>query len=119
MAAEATALVAGLDIHPVAVIIARVTYLLALAPALQARKGTISIPVYLGDALQLSISDTMGRKELTMRDGAPGMPGAKARREARFPGTVLPRSGAVRPGDGRPAVRIGKRADARPGRGAL
>jgi hypothetical protein len=52
-AAEATALVAGLDIHPVAVIIARVTYLLALAPALQARKGTISIPVYLGDALQV------------------------------------------------------------------
>ena len=65
-AAEATALVAGLDIHPVAVIIARVTYLLALAPALQARKGTISIPVYLGDALQLSIRDTMGMKELTV-----------------------------------------------------
>src|SRR5262249_24590388 len=52
-AAEATALVAGLDIHPVAVVIARVTYLLALAPALQARKGAISIPVYLGDALQV------------------------------------------------------------------
>src|SRR5215472_9065782 len=65
-AAEATVLVAGLDIHPVAVIIARVTYLLALAPALQARKGTISIPVYLGDALQLSIRDTMGMKELTV-----------------------------------------------------
>ncbi len=65
-AAEATALIAGLDIHPVAVIIARVTYLLALAPALQARKGAISIPVYLGDALQLSIRDTMGMKELTV-----------------------------------------------------
>jgi len=65
-AAEATALVAGLDIHPVAVIIARVTYLLALAPALQARKGAISIPVHLGDALQQSIRDTMGMKELTV-----------------------------------------------------
>jgi len=65
-AAEATALVTGLDIHPVAVIIARVTYLLALAPALQARKGAISIPVYLGDALQLSIRDTMGMKELSV-----------------------------------------------------
>jgi SAM-dependent methyltransferase len=64
-AAEATALVAGLDIHPVAVIIARVTYLLALAPVLQARKGAISIPVYLGDALQLSMRDTLGMKELT------------------------------------------------------
>jgi SAM-dependent methyltransferase len=65
-AGEATALVAGIDIHPVAVIIARVTYLLALAPALQARKGAVSIPVYLGDAMQLSIRDTMGMKELTV-----------------------------------------------------
>jgi SAM-dependent methyltransferase len=51
-AAEATARVAGIDIHPVAVIIARVTCLLALAPVLRARKGAISIPVHLGDALQ-------------------------------------------------------------------
>ena len=41
---------AGMDIHPVAVIIARVTYLLALAPALATRKGALSIPVYLGDS---------------------------------------------------------------------
>ena len=33
--------VAGIDIHPVAVIIARVTYLLALAPALRYRKGPV------------------------------------------------------------------------------
>jgi SAM-dependent methyltransferase len=65
-AAETTALVAGFDIHPVAVIIARVTYLLALAPALEARKGAISIPVYLGDALQLPADDTTGMmNELT------------------------------------------------------
>ena len=38
-AAEATRLVAGMDIHPVAVIIARVTYFLALAPAIAARAG--------------------------------------------------------------------------------
>ena len=38
-AAEACAHVAGLDIHPVAVIIARVTYLLALAPALIGPSG--------------------------------------------------------------------------------
>ena len=46
-AAEVCAHVAGMDIHPVAVIIARVTYLLALAPVLATRKGALSIPVYL------------------------------------------------------------------------
>ena len=38
-ASEATQLVAGMDIHPVAVIIARVTYLLALAPVLEPAFG--------------------------------------------------------------------------------
>ncbi|MFM8748230.1 MAG: N-6 DNA methylase [Aestuariivirga sp.] len=67
VAAEVTAHVAGMDIHPVAVIIARVTYLLALAPALDGREGEVSIPVYLGDAMQLSISEWMGGKELTIK----------------------------------------------------
>ena len=80
---EATALIAGLDIHPVAVIIARVTYLLALAPALQARKGAISIPVYLGDALQLSITDTMGMKELTVM--VPPDPNGEGATKLNFP----------------------------------
>ena len=66
-AAEACAHIAGTDIHPVAVIIARVTYLLALAPALGHRSGALSIPVYLGDAMQLSISEFMAGKELTIR----------------------------------------------------
>ena len=66
-AAEATKLVAGMDIHPVAVIIARVTYLLALAPVLGQRAGSLSIPVYLGDAMQLSISRLLTDKELTIR----------------------------------------------------
>ena len=65
-AGEVTDHVAGMDIHPVAVIIARVTYLLALAPALARREGSISIPVYLGDAMQLSIHQMMGGKELTI-----------------------------------------------------
>jgi hypothetical protein len=59
-ALEATQHVAGMDIHPVAVIIARVTYLLGLTPALSARAGAISVPVYLGDAMQLSISEMIG-----------------------------------------------------------
>ena len=66
-AAEACAHIAGMDIHPVAVIIGRVTYLLALSPALGYRAGTLSIPVYLGDAMQLSISEFMAGKELTIR----------------------------------------------------
>lgn len=83
-AAEATALIAGLDIHPVAVIIARVTYLLALAPVLSARKGSLSIPVYLGDALQLSITYTMGMKELAI-DVPPDASGGAAKLQ--FPET--------------------------------
>jgi len=65
-AEEATRHVAGMDIHPVAVIIARVTYLLALAPALAGRSGSVSIPVYLGDALQLSTATMMNLKELVV-----------------------------------------------------
>ncbi len=65
-AAEATGHIAGMDIHPVAVIIARVTYLLALAPVITKRAGSLSIPVYLGDALQLSTATTMHLKELVI-----------------------------------------------------
>jgi hypothetical protein len=65
-AAEACTHIAGMDIHPVAVIIGRVTYLLALNPALEYRAGGIAIPVYLGDAMQLSISEFMAGRELTI-----------------------------------------------------
>jgi SAM-dependent methyltransferase len=70
-ALEATMRVQGVDIHPVAVIIARVTYLLALAPALGAREGTLSIPVYLGDSMQLSVQSYMRRQELVITVPAP------------------------------------------------
>jgi SAM-dependent methyltransferase len=92
--AEATALVAGLDIHPVAVIIARVTYLLALAPALVGRVGSLSIPVFLGDAMQLSITQWMTGKELVIRvppvPAGAGMSGemdGKGREQLDFPDT--------------------------------
>jgi N-6 DNA Methylase len=65
-AALACAHVAGLDIHPVAVIIARVTYVLALAPSLSTRKGSISVPVYLGDAMQMSVRQNFSEKELVI-----------------------------------------------------
>lgn len=86
--------VAGTDIHPVAVIIARVTYLLALVPALKSRSGALSIPVYLGDAMQLSISEFMAGKELTIRvppplagDGKSGEKDANGREQLDFPET--------------------------------
>ena len=65
-AEEATKHVAGMDIHPVAIIIARVTYLLALAPVIANRAGSLSIPVYLGDAMQLSTTSIMGLTDLVI-----------------------------------------------------
>jgi hypothetical protein len=54
-----------MDIHPVAVIIARITYLLALGTdTLQARRGGVDIPVYLGDALQWSVKPMLGGEDL-------------------------------------------------------
>ena len=49
--------IAGIDVHPVAVIFSRVTFLLALMPALRVeRLGTVTLPVYLGDALQWDVT---------------------------------------------------------------
>ena len=62
---RATDKVAGIDIHPVAVIFARVTYLLALMPALrEEHPGRVALPVYLGDALQWNLTQarTGGRQ---------------------------------------------------------
>ncbi|HVH75253.1 MAG TPA: N-6 DNA methylase [Stellaceae bacterium] len=93
-AAEACAQIAGMDIHPVAVIIARVTYLLALSPALGTRSGGLSIPVYLGDAMQLSISEFLAGKELTIRVPPPpagaansGAENGNGREQLNFPET--------------------------------
>ena len=68
-AAETVALasekVAGIDIHPVAVIFARATYLLALMPTLQrGRPPSLNVPVYLGDSLQWNAREFMNAKDL-------------------------------------------------------
>ncbi|MFB6392258.1 N-6 DNA methylase [Polymorphospora lycopeni] len=45
--------VIGVDLHPVAVALARVTYLLAIGHRrLTDQRGTITVPVYLGDSMQ-------------------------------------------------------------------
>jgi hypothetical protein len=50
----------GLDVHPVAVIIARVTWLLALGDLVRQRTKDLNVPVFLGDALQWNIRDLTG-----------------------------------------------------------
>jgi hypothetical protein len=44
----------GMDVHPVAVTLARVTYLLAIGASRLAKpdRGPITVPIYLGDSLQ-------------------------------------------------------------------
>lgn len=47
----------GLDIHPVSVVLARVTYLLAIGPdRLSDDRGDLTVPVYLGDSMQWGAS---------------------------------------------------------------
>lgn len=76
--------IAGIDIHPVAVIIARVTYLLALGDYLRNRKGDVSIPVYLGDALQWNVKDMMGMREVVVT--VPPVKPSASPTSLRFPG---------------------------------
>jgi len=45
--------VVGIDIHPLAVIIARTNYLLALGDLVRRRQGRLPVPVYLADAIRL------------------------------------------------------------------
>ena len=64
--------VTGIDVHPVAVHLARAAWTLAARPAINAATpGTtpLSIPVYLGDALQLRFrtGDLFSEKEVTIR----------------------------------------------------
>ncbi len=57
--------VIGIDVHPVAVQIARVTYLLALGDRLRhPDRPELAIPVYLGDALQWNVRDFLADREV-------------------------------------------------------
>ncbi len=55
----------GLDLHPVSVVLARVTFLLAIGPSRLQNRGPIAVPIYLGDSLQWFRSDkTLGSSSL-------------------------------------------------------
>lgn len=63
-----TGAVVGIDIHPVAVIIARVTYLLALGEQRLVDHAPMAVPVFLGDALQWNTRVTfVGQREIEIR----------------------------------------------------
>jgi SAM-dependent methyltransferase len=79
--------VRGLDVHPVAVIIARVTWLLALGPAVFERRGELHVPVFLGDAMQWNLRQIGDTRDvvLPVPDEAPlHVPAGFAEDQARF-----------------------------------
>ncbi|WP_165214380.1 class I SAM-dependent methyltransferase [Affinirhizobium pseudoryzae] len=45
----------GIDVHPVAVALARVTWLLALGDLVQDRPPVLTVPVYMGDSMQWNL----------------------------------------------------------------
>jgi hypothetical protein len=84
--------VVGIDVHPVAVLVARVTYLLALGhERLQNRPRGISIPVYLGDSLQWNTRQLFAARDvlISVPDGPDLLfPETLANDPARFDDTV-------------------------------
>jgi len=84
--------VAGIDLHPVAVALARVTYLLAIgAERLQGDRPAFSIPVYLGDSIRWEQDETLFAKggiTIFTTDGAELFD-----RELHFPERVLADAG--------------------------
>jgi hypothetical protein len=63
----------GLDVHPVAVTLARVTWLLALGDLLQDRPPSLSVPVFMGDAMQWNLRPLGDSAEVLVEvpDGPP------------------------------------------------
>ncbi len=62
----------GLDVHPVAVTLARVTWLLALGNLLADRPAVLRVPVFLGDAMQWNLRRYVGGADVLVE--VPGEP---------------------------------------------
>jgi hypothetical protein len=58
--------VRGLDVHPVAVTLARVTWLLALGDLIQERTSGLTVPVFLGDAMQWNLRRVVDRSDVVV-----------------------------------------------------
>lgn len=62
----------GMDLHPVAVTLARVTYLLALTPDRLVDREELTVPVFLGDSLRWEQEDTLRSEDgITVRTTDP------------------------------------------------
>ena len=66
--------VSGIDVHPVAVHLARSAWVLAAQPAIEAAvrsgfAGNLTVPIYLGDALQLRFraGDMFAQRQITIQ----------------------------------------------------
>ena len=79
--------VIGIDVHPVAVQIARVTYLLAIGPRLRQERGAVNLPVYLGDSLQWNTAPFLADRDVLIQAPADDETGAKAE-TLHFPASV-------------------------------
>lgn len=86
----------GMDLHPVAVALARVTYLLALGRdrLMDPARGQVQIPVFLGDSMQWGKKRTdrvLSHGQLVIQaDDAHELPGLAS--ELRFPNEILANS---------------------------
>lgn len=81
----------GLDLHPVAVTLARVTYLLAIGTDRLAERGAFTVPVYLGDSVRWEQDETLLSGDVVTihtSDGADLFS-----RELRFPQAVVADAG--------------------------
>lgn len=62
----------GMDLHPVAVTLARVTYLLALTPDRLVDRDELTVPVFLGDSVRWEQEDTLRSEDgITVRTTDP------------------------------------------------
>ncbi|WP_114374685.1 N-6 DNA methylase [Elioraea thermophila] len=102
---EAVALAAervrGIDIHPVAVIFARVTWLLALGEAVRQRPERLSVPVFLGDSMQWNLREAVGGRDVVVAvpDDAPiTIPAGFAENQAAYDAGLAELTRALRQG---------------------
>jgi len=68
--------IVGVDVHPLAVIIAKTNYILALGDLIKKRKGKISIPIYLSNTLRLPqvVQPSLKRQIFTYQVEFEGVP---------------------------------------------
>ncbi len=99
--------VRGLDVHPVAVTLARVTWLLALGRLVEERAGTLAVPVFLGDAMQWNLRRYVGGADVLVQvPGGPPLqiPAGFAEDQALFESALETLDRALKAGDTPTAV---------------